>query len=48
MIVVDMGVFHVFNMSDHIKTWELVVDDTMDGEDNLEVKTREDADVRMY
>ena len=26
----------------------LVVDDTVHGEDNLEEKTREDADIRMF
>ena len=29
-------------------TWQLVVDDTVDDKDNLEEKTREDADIRRY
>ena len=28
--------------------YELVVDDTLDGKDNLEEKTREVVDIRMY
>ena len=31
-----------------LSKWELVVGDTMYGEDNLEEKTREDADIRKY
>ena len=31
-----------------LSTWELVVDDTMGDKDNLEEKTREDADIKMY
>ena len=31
-----------------LSTWELVLDNTVHGEDNLEEKTREDADIRMY
>ena len=36
-------------MSDHQSCWscELVVDNTVDGEDNLEEKTRGVADIRM-
>ena len=36
-------------MSDHTSsTRELVVDDTVDGEEDLEEKTREVADIRMH
>ena len=35
-------------MSDDIRRRELLVDDIVDGEDNLEEKTRKDADNRMY
>ena len=31
-----------------LSTRELVVDDTMGDKDNLEEKTREDVDIRMY
>ena len=31
-----------------LSTWELVLDNTVHGEDNLEEKTRQDADNRMY
>ena len=31
-----------------LSTWELVVDDTVDNKDNLEEKTREDPDIRIY
>ena len=41
MMLVDMRVFFVFNMSDH-------VDETVDNKDNLEEKTREDTDISMY
>ena len=44
--VVPLAIF-TFNMSDHIK-YKLVVDDTADGMDNLEGKTRKSADMRMY
>ena len=46
-MLVDMKVFYTFNMSDNI-THGLVVDDTVDGEENLEEKIREAADIRMY
>ena len=48
MMLVDMRVLNFFNMSDQISTWELEVDNTVHGEDNLDEKTREDADIRMY
>ena len=36
-------------MSDHtLSTWELVVDNTVGSEENLEEKSREVADIRMY
>ena len=47
-MVVDKRVY-TFNMSDHTSsTRELVVDVTVDGEENLEEKTREVADIRMH
>ena len=42
MMLVDMRFFCT------LSTWELVVDDIVDNKDNLEQKTREDADIRMY
>ena len=45
-MLVDMKVFYTFNMSDNI-THGLVVDDTVDGEDNKEEKTREVVYIRM-
>ena len=47
MMLVDMRVFNVFNMSDQISTWELEVNNTVHGEDNLEEKTRKDAEIRI-
>ena len=35
-------------MSDQMSTCDLDVDDIVHGEDNLEERTREDADIRMY
>ena len=40
-----MRVFYTFNMSDNIG---LVVNNSVDGKDNLEEKTRKVADFRMY
>ena len=48
MMVVDMRVFLFSTCLTTLSTWELVVDDTVDNKDNLEQKTREDADIRMY
>ena len=42
MMLVDMRFFCT------LSTRELVVDDIVDNKDNLEQKTREDADIRMY
>ena len=46
--LVDMK---VFTLSAHLKTlssFELMVDDTVDGKDNQEEKTGEGVDIRMY
>ena len=49
MMLVDMRVFLFLTCLTTLSTWELVVGDTVHGEDNLEEKTREDADIsRMY
>ena len=48
MMLVDMRVFLFSTCLATLSTWELVVGDTVHGEDNLEEKTREDADIRMY
>ena len=41
--------FNTFSMSDHtLITGELVFNDTLDWKVNLEQKTREVADIRMY
>ena len=47
VMLVDMKVFYTFNMSDNIKHG-LVVDNTVDGKDNKEEKTREVVYIRMY
>ena len=46
VMMVDMKVLNTFNQSDHI--WKMRVDDIVDGKHNLEEKTREIADIRMY
>ena len=48
MMLVDMRVFLFSTCLATLSTRELVVDDTVDNKDNLEQKTREDADIRMY
>jgi len=48
VMVVDMKVVFTFNMSDHIQTCGLVLDGTVDGNNNKEEKTREVANTRMY
>ena len=48
IMVVDMKVIYTLTCLTRLSTWELVVDDTMDGKDNLEEKTREVADIQMY
>ena len=48
MMVVDMRPFLLSRCLTILSTWEFVVDDTVDNKDNLEQKTREDADIRMY
>ena len=45
-MVGEIRVFYFINLTDH-KRCELVVINTMDGEDNLEEKNREDADIRI-
>ena len=46
--LVDMKVVYTFNQSDHISNMRVDVDDIVDGEHNLEEKTREIADIRTY
>ena len=48
MMLVDMRVFLFSTCLATLSTRELVVDDTVDNKDNLEEKTREDADIRIY
>ena len=48
IMVVDMKVIYTLTCLTRLSTWELVVDNTMDGKDNLEEKTREVADIQMY
>ena len=48
MMLVDMRVSFSSICVTTLRTWELVDDDTMGDKDNLEEKTREDADIRMY
>ena len=49
MMLVDMRVFfNVFNMSDHIRYIIVGCRQHHHGEDNIEEKTREDADIGMY
>ena len=44
-MVVDMKLVYSFNMADHIRQYELVVNGIVD---NKEGKTRKVADIRMY
>ena len=49
ILVVEMRVFFILSTCLTILSiCELVVDDTVDSKDNLEEKTREDAEIRMY
>ena len=48
MMLDDKRVFLFLTCVTTLSTWELVVDDTMGDKDNLEEKTREDADIKMY
>ena len=48
MMLDDKIVFLFLTCVTTLSTWELVVDDTMGDKDNLEEKTREDADIKMY
>ena len=49
ILVVDMRVFFILSTCLTILSiCELVVDDTVDSKDNLEEKTREDAEIRMH
>ena len=47
-MVVDMKVFILSTYLTKLNTGELVVNHTVDGEDNQEEKTMEVADIRMY
>ena len=47
-MVVDMKVFILSTCLTTLNTGELVVNHTVDGEDNQEEKTMEVADIRMY
>ena len=48
VMVVDMKVGYTLNMSDHIKYIELVVDDTVDGQDNKMEETMEVGGIMIY
>ena len=48
MIVVDMKVFYTFNMRATLRPCSFLVDDTVEGKNILEKKTRERVDIRMY
>ena len=48
VMVVDMKVFILSTCLTTLNTGELVVNHTVDGEDNQEEKTMEVADIRMY
>ena len=48
VMVVYMNVVYTFNQSDHIKNMRVDVDDIVYCKHNLEEKTREIADIRMY
>ena len=48
VMVVDMKVGYTLNMSDHIKYIELVVDDTVDGQDNKMEETVEVGGIMIY
>ena len=51
VMMVDMTDFCTFILSKcltTLSTWELVVDDIMEDNDNLKKKTGEDAVIRMY
>ena len=48
MMLVDMRIFLFSTYLTTLFTWELVVDDTMGDKVNLEEKTKEDADIKMY
>ena len=47
-MVVDMKVFILSTCLTTLNTGELVVNHTVDGEDNQEEKTMEVADIRIY
>ena len=48
VIVVDMKVFYTFNMCATLRPCLFLVDDTVEGKNILEKKTRERVDIRMY
>ena len=48
VMVLDMKVFILSTYLTKLNTGELVVNHTVDGEDNQEEKTMEVADIRMY
>ena len=48
VIVVDMKVFYTFNMCATLRPCLYLVDNTVEGRNILEEKTREGVDIRMY
>ena len=48
MIVVDMKVFYTFNMCATLRPCLYLVDNTVEGRNILEEKTREGVDIRKY
>ena len=48
VMVLDMKVFILSTYLTKLNTGELVVNHTVDGEDNQEEKTMEVADIKMY
>ena len=48
VIVVDMKIFYTFNMCATLRPCLFLVDDTVEGKNILEKKTRERVDIRMY
>ena len=49
VMVVNMRFFFIIlTRLTTLSTYELVVDNTVDGKDNLEEKTKEVVDIRMY
>ena len=48
VMMVDMTAFILSTCVSTLSACELVFDDTVDGEENLEEKTREVADIKMH